>query len=74
MCRTGTLRKLKVNLDKRIKIRNLDVLTPAGEKLEGVSNSFAACRQIARTGYPNGNYRKYLERNLLLRFNDKSNN
>lgn len=32
MCRTGTLRKLKVNLDKRIKIRNLDVLTPAGEK------------------------------------------
>nr|WP_202396281.1 MULTISPECIES: helix-turn-helix domain-containing protein [Serratia] len=32
VCRTGTLRKLKVNLDKRIKIRNLDVLTPAGEK------------------------------------------
>nr|WP_218035806.1 helix-turn-helix domain-containing protein [Serratia ureilytica] len=32
VCRTGTLRKLKVNLDKRIKIRNLDVLTPAGGK------------------------------------------
>ncbi len=64
VCRTGTLRKLKVNLDKRIKIRNLDVLT-CREKFrlrwKEYQILFAACRQITRTGYPNGNYRKYLK-------------